>query len=100
MFILHNQKVYHFLDSKQGQLRLGASQVYFVFSGESIKRCDIRHWGQSRPPLASPHSLQYTVKHRTHLYKGVSMSSFVHRGHVLLFKVHLLSYEHFSAISK
>lgn len=74
--------------------------VYFVFSAEIIIRCDMRHWGHSRPPLVSVHSLQYTIKHRTHLYKGTSMSSVVHRGHVFLFKVHLLSYGHFSAISK
>jgi len=74
--------------------------VYFVFSGAMIMRCDILHWGQNRPSLVSAHSLQYTLKHRTHLYKGASINSVVHRGHVFLFKVYLLSYKHFSAISK
>ena len=74
--------------------------VYFIFSGEIIIRCDIWHWGQSRPSLVPSHSLQYTIKHRTHLDKGRSINSALHRGHVFLFKVYLLSYEHFSATSE
>lgn len=77
-----------------------AEDVYFVFPTEMIIRCDILHWGQSRPSLVSVHSLQYRVKHRTHLYKGISISSARHRGHIFLSKGHLLSYEHFSAVSK
>lgn len=56
--------------------------VYFIFAADSIIRCDIWHCGQSRPSLLSSHSLQYTVKHRTHLYKGISTNTFAHRGHI------------------
>jgi len=67
----------------------GRDAYFFDLSNEITIRCDILHCGHNRPSLVSAHSLQYTVKHRTHLYKGVSISSVIHRGHTLLSKVHL-----------